>query len=88
MNDSRPEPTPEELAGATHGVRRREPRYGVFLATGAALGLLAAAVVALLADPAGSGRGPLFGYLATALVLVGGLLGGLVAVLLAGTRRR
>lgn len=87
MNDARPEPTPEELAGATRGYRRREPRYGVFLGTGAALGLLAAAVLALVADPTGLGRGSVFGYLAAALVLLGVLLGGLVAVVLAPRRR-
>jgi MFS family permease len=60
---------------------RRAPRYEVFLATGALVGL----VIALVAGSAGpvdpqTGRAKLIGYLAMGLMLLGGLLGGLVAV--------
>ncbi len=60
---------------------RRAPRYGVFLATGALIGLVTALVSGLTGpgDP-GVGRGKLVGYLAIGFVLLGALLGGLVAV--------
>ena len=63
--------------------RIRSPRYGRFLLTGALLGLLVAFVVAQLA-PATSQytRTDVFRYLGFLAMLVGGLLGGVVAVLL------
>jgi hypothetical protein len=62
---------------------RRAPRYGAFLGTGAVVGLLAALVGGLTGpgDPS-VGRGPLVGYLALSLGLLGALLGGGVAVLI------
>jgi hypothetical protein len=68
---------------------RRAPRYEAFLGVGALIGL----VVALIAGGTGpvdpqTGRIKLIGYLAMALVLLGGLLGGLVAVTLERFSRR
>jgi hypothetical protein len=78
------EPTPEELAQATRARRRREPRYRVFIGTGVLVGLVAAGVVTLLVPAAQDySRTALLGYLVVALGVSGGLLGGLVAVLLA-----
>ena len=67
---------------------RRAPKYGAFLITGAAVGVLVA-VVAALAGPSDPGvsRGPLLGYLAVLLGLLGGLIGGGVALLLDRRRR-
>ena len=76
------EPTPENLERAVRGRRRREPRYPLFLATGAAAGVLVAAVIALLVvSPQTYSRATVFGYLAVSLGLLGTLLGGLAAVL-------
>ena len=68
---------------------RRAPRYEVFLGTGALLGLLVAVVAGSIGpvDPQ-TGRAKLIGYLAMALALLGGLLGGLVAVTLERFSRR
>lgn len=76
------QPPPEDQRGPIRQVRvRRAPRYGVFLATGALLGLVIALVSGLSGpgDP-GVGRGKLVGYLAIGFVLLGALLGGLLAV--------
>ena len=73
---------PEDQRGPIRQVRvRRAPRYGVFLATGALLGLVVALVSGLTGpgDP-GVGRLKLVGYLAIGLVLLGAMVGGLVAV--------
>ena len=67
---------------------QRSPRYSAFLLTGAVVGV----VVAVVAGLAGSGdpgsRGPLIGYLAVLLGLVGGLVGGVAALLLDRRGRR
>ena len=68
---------------------RRAPRYEAFLGVGAVVGL----VVALIAGSVGpvdpqTGRMKLIGYLAMGLVLLGALLGGLVAVTLERFSRR
>jgi MFS family permease len=68
---------------------RRAPRYEAFLGVGAVVGL----VVAVIAGATGpvdpqTGRMKLIGYLAMGLVLLGGLLGGLVAVTLERFSRR
>jgi hypothetical protein len=66
---------------------RRNPRYVAFLGTGAAIGLVAAFVLAL-----GPGSGVddprrLLAYLGALLAGLGALLGGALAVLLEGRRR-
>lgn len=84
MDEERPgrEPEPEALEDAVRGRRRREPRYSAFLTTGALVGVLAAAVLALAVPPPQTySRGVVFGYLAVSLGLLGVLAGGLVAVL-------
>jgi hypothetical protein len=76
-----PEPQPRRLPV------RRAPRYSAFLLTGGVIGVVAAVIVGLAGsgDP-GSSRGPLIGYLAVLLGLLGGLAGGVVALVL--DRRR
>jgi hypothetical protein len=63
--------------------RTRSPKYGVFMGVGVLLGVLAAGI-ATFALPVTDdyGYGTVLGYTAVVLGLVGGLLGGLVAVLL------
>ena len=91
MAEQRPEggPTPRDLEEAVRARRRREPRYGAFLVTGALVGVLAAAAVVLVvgAPSATYTRPTVLGYLAVSLGLLGALLGGLAAVLLAIRRR-
>ena len=62
---------------------RRAPRYRVFVGTGAVLGAIAGIVARLLlGDPASLfSAGTTTGYLAAIGLLLGGLLGGAVAVL-------
>ena len=62
---------------------RRAPRYRVFVLTGAVLGAIAGIVARLLlGDPASLfSAGTTTGYLAAIGLLLGGLLGGAVAVL-------
>lgn len=68
--------------------RSREPRYVAFLATGALVGVLAAVVAALVGAPSPTYSGPtVLGYLVVSMGLLGALLGGLAAVLIAGRRR-
>jgi hypothetical protein len=68
---------------------RRAPRFGPFIVSGAALGALAALVVSLyLPDPQGLevGARSVAGYLLAIGGLLGGVVGGAVAVL--ADRRR
>jgi hypothetical protein len=86
VSDEEASDSAEAAPGATRTrqVRvRRAPRYGVFLSTGAGLGLLAALVGGLTGpgDPS-VGRGALVGYLALAFGLLGALAGGAAAVLI------
>jgi hypothetical protein len=77
----------DELVEATV---RRSPRYGVFLALGAALGVFVAMILTFTFDgtqyPAENGAvystGQVFGFLALVGIAVGLLLGGLVAIIL------
>jgi hypothetical protein len=72
-------------AAAQPGLRRvhRSPRYGAFLVTGALVGVFLAVVSGLLGTGDGSMSGPrLIGYLAVIFGLLGGLLGGGVAVVI------
>ena len=85
-----PEPQPDPEPGPVRQLRvRRAPRYSVFVATGAVLGLL----IALVSGGTGpvdpqTGRAKLIGYLAMTLVLLGGLAGATVAVALERFSRR
>lgn len=89
MSEQRPAPIDVDLARARRLRRRPEPRYRAFVVTGAVLGFVAAAVLTAVGDPPSEySRSALFGYLATVLVLVGGLLGGLAGVLAGLVRNR
>jgi len=68
--------------------RARSPRYGRFLVSGAALGLLVDVVVVLLRIDSVTRPIVLFFYLGLLLVGLGALLGGLVAVLVTGRTGR
>ena len=84
-----PQPT-DPAAGPVRRLRvRRSPRYEIFIGTGALLGLLIALVVGNTGpvDPQ-TGRAKLIGYLAMGLMLLGGLVGGVVAVALERFSRR
>jgi cation transporter-like permease len=79
-----PQPSEQPSAGPVRRLRvRRSPKYAAFIVTGALIGLLVAIVAGGTGavDPQFS-RAKLIGYLAMALVLVGGLLGAGVAVAL------
>jgi hypothetical protein len=82
--DAAPEAAPAQDAPAPAQVRlRRAPRYRAFVGTGALLGVVAGIVARLLlGDPASVfSAGTTTGYLAAIGLLLGGLLGGAVAVL-------
>src|SRR5680860_57057 len=77
------EPTDDELTQAPRGWARRAPRYGPFVASGALVGFVVAAVLAVVLPPvADHGTGAVLGYLGLVLALVGGLVGAAVAVVL------
>lgn len=69
---------------------RRSPRYGVFLALGAALGVLVAMILTFAIDSSARvadngavySQGQVFGFLALVGIAVGLAVGGLVALLL------
>lgn len=67
---------------------RAAPRYLRFLATGAAVGFLAAVIVTLVRGRVVERPELLFFYLSIVLTGLGTLLGGLVAVLIEGWQRR
>lgn len=79
-----PEPArPADQDGTRTLVVRRAPRFAPFLITGALLGVIAAAIIALTgAESSEFTRGAVFGFFAMILAIPGLLLGGL-AVLLA-----
>jgi hypothetical protein len=61
---------------------RRSPRYQVFIGTGAGVGaVLGVVLTGLFPDSGGYSTGTVLGYLVVGLALIGGLLGGAVAVL-------
>ena len=78
-----PEARAEETPAPVPVRLRRAPRYRAFVGTGAVLGAIAGIVARLLlGDPASLfSAGTTAGYLAAIGLLLGGLLGGAVAVL-------
>ncbi|WP_269044729.1 hypothetical protein [Paenarthrobacter sp. Z7-10] len=79
----------EQFPGSTEPVERREisvrraPKFVPFLIAGALLGVLAAAVVAVVgAGSASYDRSTVFGFFAVVLAVPGMLLGGMAALLL------
>ena len=85
---------PDEAALANQDVPtvvlRRAPRYRRFVLAGALVGLLVAVLVVALgpAGPSdGLGRGPVLVFLSLLAILVGTLLGALVAVLVDRSHR-
>ncbi len=77
----RAQPPIEEMVPAR---RMSAPRYGVFIGAGVVLGVVAAAVATFYASTTNDDYSlrAIFGYTALLLGLVGGLLGGALAVLL------
>ena len=70
-----------------YGRRRRAPRYGSFVATGAIVGIVLGLVLSLARPTSGQfSQNSVIGYVAATLGLLGALLGAGVAVLL--DRRR
>jgi hypothetical protein len=68
--------------------QRRYPRYGRFIGTGAAAGLLVAFVVAVVNGGGETySRWTVFGYVGLLCGTIGALVGGGVAVLLDGSRK-
>ncbi len=66
-------------------VPRREPRVGVFIGTGALIGLVLGLAAAMSTpDNAGYSASAAFGYLAVFGLLLGAIVGGVAAALLAG----
>lgn len=78
-----PEPGPERIVVT----RRKAPRYRAFGATGLVVGVVVGLVLGLVPEPSGHyTRQAVAGYFATALGLIGALLG--LAVALLAERRR
>jgi hypothetical protein len=76
-----PEPT------VRYGRRRRAPRYGSFLVTGAIIGIALGVVLSFARPSTGDfSQNSVVGYVAATLGLIGALIGGAIAVVL--ERRR
>jgi hypothetical protein len=77
-------------AGAVPVRIRRAPRYRAFVLVGAILGLVAGAVASIVlgGGPGNFSPASLTGYVGVIGLLLGGLLGGAVAVLVERPRRR
>ena len=74
---------PPEREAVRYGRFRRAPRYGSFVVTGAAVGVVIAVILSLSRPATGEfSRNSVIGYLAATLGLLGALLGAAVAVLL------
>jgi predicted phage tail protein len=87
MSSEQGGPSEQQRAAAVRVHRRSAPRYRVFIGLGVVVGALAAVVVTSAFARGGEfTTGSVLGYTAVLLALVGGLLGGGVAVLL--DRRR
>ena len=82
--DGDPGPEPD---GPRYGRRRRAPRYGSFVVTGAAAGVLLGLMLSVSRPATGQfSQNSVIGYVAATLGLLGALLGAGIAVLL--DRRR
>lgn len=79
---SAPGDGPEPSAANARTARlRRAPRFGRFIGTGVVIGAVLALVLTLVSQPApGAGRGTVLIYLLTFLVLLGGVVGAVTAV--------
>jgi F0F1-type ATP synthase assembly protein I len=80
-------PEPGPVATVRYGRRRRAPRYGSFLVTGAILGIAIGIALSVIqsmrdSDPSQFSLNTVLGYVAATLGLVGALLGAGLAVLL------
>ena len=75
---------PEPVEGTVrYGRRRRAPRYGSFLVTGAIAGLVLGVILSFSRPSTGQfSANSVVGYVAATLALVGALVGAAVAVLL------
>lgn len=67
---------------------RRAPKYVPFLIAGAILGIIAAAVVAILPQDNRYDKSTVFGFLVVLLIVAGAGLGGLVALVIDWIGRR
>ena len=77
----------EQEPAVRYGRRRRAPRYGSFVASGAIIGALLGLVLSLARPASGQfSQNSVIGYVAATLGLLGALLGAGLAVLL--DRRR
>jgi hypothetical protein len=85
-----PEPgSPAQAVRPRLATLRRAPRYRSFIVTGAVLGfLLALLLVQLFPDDGRFSTNSVVGYVGVTFALIGGLIGGGVAVLLERPRRR
>jgi hypothetical protein len=80
---------PDERDGVRYGRVRRAPRYGSFVVTGAAVGVVIALVLSLSRPATGQfSQNSVIGYVAATLGLLGALAGAGVAVLLDRRRPR
>ncbi|MEI2776329.1 MAG: hypothetical protein V9G19_10245 [Tetrasphaera sp.] len=70
---------------ATTGRGRREPRFGAFLGTGAVIGLVIGVVIAYVGpDAPDYGQRTELGFMGVFFGLLGALIAGVVAVVIAG----
>lgn len=77
------QPEPVEGTAVRYGRRRRAPRYGSFLVTGALLGIVLGVALSFSRPSTGQfSQNSVVGYVAATLGLVGALLGAVIAVLL------
>ena len=84
---SEDQPAPDEQPPVRYGRKRRAPRYGSFVATGAIVGVVLGLALSLTRPASGDfSQNSVIGYVAATLGLLGALLGAGVAVLL--DRRR
>ena len=88
MTDEQPDDEVVTITAATVTVRRA-PKFGAFMLVGAVLGIVATLILTSLfpVDPA-VGFLPLFGYFALFGIVIGGVIGALIAIILDRVGRR